>query len=80
MSPADEIWPHPNDLEAGGKPRFVQLIVEVPDVEACLLDAARLGTRFIGPKTTLPDGDTMAVLFDPTGPPFVVCRPKSITT
>jgi predicted enzyme related to lactoylglutathione lyase len=65
------VWPAPPD-----KPGFVQLIFEVTDIDHSLLDASKLGARVIVPKSALPDGDTMAVLLDPTGLPFVMCQPK----
>lgn len=65
------VWPAPP-----GQPGFVQLFVEVPDVEACVVQATRLGARVIVPKSVLPDGDTMAVLLDPTGLSFGICQLK----
>jgi uncharacterized protein len=56
------VWPAPPEAHT-----FVQLFVEVPDLDACIADAARLGAKVIVPKSDLPDGDSMAVLLDPTG-------------
>ena len=56
------IWPAPP--EAG---TFVQLFVEVEDIDETLRRASELGGRVIVPKSTLPDGDTMAVMIDPSG-------------
>jgi len=62
------VWPAPPQ-----QPGFVQLFVEVPDIEACIATATRLGATVIVPKSVLPDGDAMAVLLDPTGLSFAVC-------
>ena len=62
------IWPAPE----GVKP-FVQLYVQVDDVEACLARATSFGATVIVPKTTLPDGNVMAVLLDPQGLPVAIC-------
>ena len=63
------VWPSPP-----GKGGFVQLFVEVPDVDECITRAQRLGANVLVPKSVLPDGDTMAVLLDPTGISFGVCK------
>jgi predicted enzyme related to lactoylglutathione lyase len=65
------IWPSPP-----GQGPFVQLFIDVADVDACVLKAQELGAKVIVPTSVLPDGDTMAVLSDPTGLPFGVCRLK----
>jgi predicted enzyme related to lactoylglutathione lyase len=65
-------------LESG----FVQLFVEVPDIETCIATATRLGATVIVPKSVLPDGNAMAVLLDPTGLSFAICtlrRDRSLT-
>ncbi len=62
------VWPGPPQERP-----FVQLYVEVPDVDACLADATRLGAKVIVPKSVLPDGDTMAVMLDPMGLAVAVC-------
>jgi predicted enzyme related to lactoylglutathione lyase len=62
------IWPAP----AGVKP-FVQLFVQVDDVDACLAQATSLGAQVIVPKSMLPDGQAMAVLLDPQGLPIAIC-------
>jgi predicted enzyme related to lactoylglutathione lyase len=46
------IWPAPPQ-ERG----FVQLFVEVPDVEACVATAVGLGATVVVPTSVLPDGD-----------------------
>lgn len=61
------IWP------AGGDGQdMVQLFVKVDSVEETVERAVRIGARLIVPKSTLPDGDTIAVLLDPTGIAFGV--------
>jgi predicted enzyme related to lactoylglutathione lyase len=49
---------------------FVQLFIEVDDVDAAIAKAASLGASVIVPKSALPDGDVMAVLQDPAGMSF----------
>ena len=39
----------------------------VEDIDETLRRASELGGRVIVPKSTLPDGDTMAVMIDPSG-------------
>ena len=63
------VWPAP----AGVKP-FVQLFVEVEDVDATIASATKLGAAVIVPRSALPDGDVMAVLADPSGITFGVMR------
>ena len=65
------VWPAPPGVKS-----FVQLFVEVPDIDACMTRATGLGAQVIIPKSVLPDGDTMAVLLDPTGATFAVCQPR----
>jgi predicted enzyme related to lactoylglutathione lyase len=67
------IWPAPAHV-AG----FVQLFVEVPDVDTCVAAAIRLGATVVVPASPLPDGDTIAVLRDPSGISIGVCRPGPI--
>lgn len=62
------VWPGPPDVQS-----FVQLFVEVPDVEKHIARATKLGAQVIVPASALPDGDTMAVLRDPAGLPFAIC-------
>jgi predicted enzyme related to lactoylglutathione lyase len=54
---------------------FVQLFVEVADVDAAIADAVKLGATVIVPKSVLPDGDTMAILHDPNGLSFGLVVP-----
>jgi len=65
------VWPAPP-----GKPGFVQLLIEVADIDVCIAKATGLGAKTIVPKSVLPDGDSMAVLLDPTGISFGICRLK----
>lgn len=65
------VWPAPP-----GAPSFVQLFVEVPDVDASIASALALGAVVIVPKAVLPGGDEMAVLRDPTGVTFGLCLPR----
>lgn len=51
-------------------PSMVQLFIGVDDIDAAIAAASRLGAKTIVPKSTLPDGDTMAVLLDPAGITF----------
>ena len=66
------VWPAPPGVKS-----FVQLFVEVPDLDACIANATGLGAQVLIPKSVLPDGDAMAVLLDPTGLSFAVCQLKA---
>ncbi len=64
------VWPAPPQA-----PNFVQLFVGVDDVKSSVRQKAeRLGAKQIIPQTVLPEGDEMAVLFDPQGMSFAVWR------
>ncbi len=63
------VWPAPP-----GQAGFVQLFVEVADIDGCIAEATKLGAKVIVPRSELPDGDSMAVLLDPTGMSVAVCR------
>ena len=63
------IWPAP--LQASN---FVQLFVAVDDVAAAVSKAETIGAKLLIAPTTLPEGGEIAVLHDPQGMPFVVCR------
>jgi predicted enzyme related to lactoylglutathione lyase len=63
------VWPAP--AQSG---TFVQLFIEVEDVDASIAKAESLGATTLVPKSVLPDGDTMAVLQDPAGMSFGVCQ------
>src|SRR5215471_11144060 len=66
---AGGIWPAPPQASS-----FVQLFIAVDDVSASVQKAVGLGARVLIPATTLPEGDTMAVLHDPQGMSFGVWR------
>ena len=61
------IWPAPPQAA-----NFAQLFVTVDDVAASAQRAGELGARVIIPPTTLPEGETIAVLHDPQGMPFAL--------
>jgi len=63
------IWPAPPQA-----PTFAQLFMAVEDVAAAVKKAEGLGAKTIIPPTTLPEGDRMAVMIDPQGMTFAVCR------
>lgn len=63
------IWPAPPQA-----PSFVQLFIAVDDVPASAKKAQDMGAKQIMPATKLPDGDEMAVLLDPLGMSFAVCK------
>lgn len=62
------VWPAPPQAQS-----FVQLFIEVPDVDASINAALTLGAVVVVPKALLPGGDVMAVLRDPTGVTFGLC-------
>ena len=62
------VWPAPPEAHT-----FVQLLVEVEDIDATIAKASAQGARVVVPKSVLPDGDAMAVLVDPTGLAFGIC-------
>lgn len=63
------IWPAPPQA-----PNFVQLFVAVDNLPTVVSKAKAIGARLLIPPTTLPEGGEMAVMHDPQGMPFVVCR------
>ena len=65
------VWPAP----PSAKP-FVQVFVAVDDVDRYITDAEKLGAKVIVPASTLPDGDRMAILADPSGMSFGVCKQR----
>lgn len=67
------VWPGPPEAQS-----FVQLFIEVPDVEQHVAMAISLGAQVLVPASALPDGDIMAVLRDPAGLSFgmVQGRPR----
>jgi predicted enzyme related to lactoylglutathione lyase len=56
------IWPAPPEV-----PSFVQLFVEVDDVEATIARVTGRGGSVLVPRSALPEGDVMAVVRDPFG-------------
>jgi predicted enzyme related to lactoylglutathione lyase len=58
------VWP------SNEGPGMVQLFIGVDDIDATIEAASRYGAKVIVPKSTLPDGDTMAILLDPAGISF----------
>jgi predicted enzyme related to lactoylglutathione lyase len=56
------VWPAPPDA-----PSFVQLFVEVDDIEATTAAVVANGGSVVVPKSVLPDGDTMAIVKDSVG-------------
>jgi predicted enzyme related to lactoylglutathione lyase len=65
------IWPAPPQA-----PNFVQLFIRVDDVKKFAKKAESLGARILILPTTLPEGDEMAVMLDPAGMSFAICRTK----
>jgi uncharacterized protein len=61
------VWPAPPQATT-----FVQLFMQVDDVDDAIRRATELGAAVIVPKSPLPDGDTLAILRDPAGLPFGV--------
>lgn len=59
------IWPAPPDAHT-----FVQLFMQVDDVDDAIRRAVEMGATVIVPRSPLPDGDTIAILRDPAGLPF----------
>lgn len=66
------IWPAPPNATP-----FVQLFVEVEDLEAVMARATIQGATVILAPQVLPDGDTMALLADPEGLSFGVFKPRA---
>ena len=56
------VWPAPPEASS-----FVQLFIEVADIDAIVSDVIANGGSVLVPKSSLPDGDTMAVVRDPLG-------------
>jgi len=61
------VWPAPPQATS-----FVQLFMQVGDIDDAIRRATELGATVIVPKSPLPDGDTMAILRDPAGMTFGV--------
>lgn len=67
------VWPAPPEASS-----FVQLFVEVEDCAAYVAQATALGATVLVPPQALPDGDTMAVLKDPSGMSFGIVKPAPV--
>jgi predicted enzyme related to lactoylglutathione lyase len=67
------VWPAPPEA-----PNFVQLFIEVDDADATIRKATGLGARVLVPKSALPDGDSLAILQDPTGISFGVVQRQGV--
>lgn len=66
-------WPAPPEA----KP-FVQLFIEVEDLDATIAQATQLGGAVLLPPQTLPGGEAMAILRDPEGMTFGIYRPARL--
>jgi hypothetical protein len=64
------IWPAPPTAQG-----FVQLFIEVNNVQGHVEKAVNLGGKVIIPPQSLPDGGVLAILHDPEGIPFGLFRP-----
>jgi len=65
------IWPAPPQASP-----FVQLFIQSDDIIATAKRAKELGARVIVEPAVLPEGDSMAVLADPTGLAFAIWKPR----
>jgi uncharacterized protein len=63
------IWPADSPA-----PNLVQLFIAVDDLNSSVEKAHSLGARLLVAPTQLPQGDSMAVLLDPSGMPFGLYR------
>ncbi len=64
------VWPAPP-----AAPTFVQLIVQVADVDAAVAAVVARGGQVVVPRSVLPDGEVMAILRDPFGTTVGVMTP-----
>ena len=70
----------PGGIDGGVWPRgeeghdLLQLFIQVDDIDARITAAVERGATVIVPSSTLPDGDQMAILADPTGMTFGLVR------
>lgn len=62
-------WPAPPQTQP-----FVQLFIEVDDIEETIAKAKAAGGGVIIPRQDLPAGEAMAVLRDPLGMAFAIYR------
>jgi len=66
------VWPAPP-----AAPTFVQLFVQVADVEAAVAAVVQRGGAVIVPRSVLPEGEVIAILRDPFGASFGVVAPPA---
>jgi predicted enzyme related to lactoylglutathione lyase len=66
------IWPAPPEAQG-----FVQLHIEVADLTQSVEKAKAMGAGVIVPPQTLPKGEKMAVMRDPSGIPFAMSQPAA---
>jgi predicted enzyme related to lactoylglutathione lyase len=64
-------WPAPPEASA-----FVQLFMEVTDMDGAIDSVAKNGGSVLIPPQTLPSGERMAILRDPLGVTFGVVTAK----
>ncbi len=66
------VWPAPPEA-----PTFVQLFVQVDDVEATIASVQAHGGTVVVPRSVLPDGQVMAVVRDPLGTTVGLVSPSA---
>ncbi|HEY9229528.1 MAG TPA: VOC family protein [Gemmatimonadaceae bacterium] len=66
-TPIGGLMPLPEDAKAMGTPPSWLAYVEVPDVDATVEQAVKLGAKVLAPKMVIPDVGRLAVLRDPQG-------------
>ncbi len=64
------VWPSPPEGHS-----FVQLFIEVDDMQAFVAKATQLGASVIIPPQKLPAGDELAIMHGPEGVPFGMYKP-----
>jgi uncharacterized protein len=78
--PAGGMMRLPAEAQANGAAPGWLAYVAVPDVNAAVATAQRLGGRVVKPASSLPDGARYAVLADPQSGVFGICAPPSTST
>ncbi|MGB6450666.1 MAG: VOC family protein, partial [Steroidobacteraceae bacterium] len=78
--PAGGMMRLPAEAQANGTGASWLAYVAVPDVNAAVATAQRLGGRVVKPLTSLPDGGKYAVLADPQSGVIGICAPPSTGT
>ncbi len=68
-------WPAPPQTQP-----FVQLFIEVDDIEETIEKAKAAGGGVIIPRQDLPAGEAMAVLRDPLGMAFAIYRAGAVVS